>query len=214
MSDSTSGADSVARATDVATTDVAPTQSQPVLSVGDVAPDFELRDQNNQRVKLSRLLEERQVLIVFFPLAFTGTCQGELGFIRDHYHRFVNDEVAAVGVSVGPPPTHKVWSSAQASSSRFSPTSGRTVTLHAATGCSTKAEASLSAGPSSSGVTAGLPFATSSGPVRRVLKPIGRSHSPRQPRSEPRAPSDFADGRYPPERGTVERRTTIDRART
>ena len=113
MSDSTSGADSVARATDVATTDVAPTQSQPVLSVGDVAPDFELRDQNNQRVKLSRLLEERQVLIVFFPLAFTGTCQGELGFIRDHYHRFVNDEVAAVAVSVGPPPTHKVWSSAQ-----------------------------------------------------------------------------------------------------
>ncbi|GEM_PF-163989 len=111
--DSTSEVDSVARATDVATTDVVPTQPQAVLSVGDVAPDFELRDQNNQRVSLSRLLEERQVLIVFFPLAFTGTCQGELGFIRDHYHRFINDEVAAVAVSVGPPPTHKVWSSAQ-----------------------------------------------------------------------------------------------------
>ncbi|MBP0661982.1 redoxin domain-containing protein, partial [Mycobacterium tuberculosis] len=78
----------------------------------DVAPDFELRDQNNQRVRLSRLLDDRQVLIVFFPLAFTGTCQGELGFIRDNYQRFVNDEVAAVTVSVGPPPTHKVWSSA------------------------------------------------------------------------------------------------------
>ena len=63
--------------------------------------------------ELVTLLEERQVLIVFFPLAFTGTCQGELGFIRDHYHRFVNDEVAAVAVSVGPPPTHKVWSGTQ-----------------------------------------------------------------------------------------------------
>lgn len=110
--DSTPEVASIARATDMSNADITPCP-QRVLSVGDVAPDFELRDQNNQRVRLSRLLDDRQVLIVFFPLAFTGTCQGELGFIRDNYQRFVNDEVAAVTVSVGPPPTHKVWSSAQ-----------------------------------------------------------------------------------------------------
>ncbi|QTI67664.1 peroxiredoxin [Gordonia polyisoprenivorans] len=84
------------------------------LGIGATAPDFELRDQNNQRVSLSRLRSEgRKVLIVFFPLAFTGTCQGELGYIRDNLPRFANDEVTTVAVSVGPPPTHKVWSAAQ-----------------------------------------------------------------------------------------------------
>ncbi|MFT4043964.1 MAG: redoxin domain-containing protein [Gordonia sp. (in: high G+C Gram-positive bacteria)] len=91
----------------------APAPDGRILAVGETAPDFELRDQNNQRVSLSTLGAERQVLIVFFPLAFTGTCQGELGFIRDHYQRFVNDDLSTIAISVGPPPTHKVWSSAQ-----------------------------------------------------------------------------------------------------
>ncbi|GAA2376157.1 MULTISPECIES: redoxin domain-containing protein [Gordonia] len=82
------------------------------LATGTLAPDFELRDQNNQVVKLSAL-RDRNVLIVFFPLAFTGTCEGELGFLRDNLPRFDNDDVTVVTVSVGPPPTHKVWSSAQ-----------------------------------------------------------------------------------------------------
>lgn len=82
------------------------------IDVGSRAPDFELRDQNNQIVCLSTLAG-RHVLIVFFPLAFTGTCEGELGYLRDHLPRFDNDEVTVVAVSVGPPPTHKVWSSAQ-----------------------------------------------------------------------------------------------------
>ncbi|MGW0036190.1 peroxiredoxin [Gordonia sp. NPDC003376] len=84
------------------------------LREGDTAPDFELRDQNNQRVSLSALRDAgHKVLLVFFPLAFTGTCQGELGYIRDHLPEFVDDDLRTVAISVGPPPTHKVWSSAQ-----------------------------------------------------------------------------------------------------
>lgn len=83
------------------------------LAVGDKAPDFELRDQNNQRVSLSRLLETGKVLLVFFPMAFTGTCQGELGHIRDHFAQFENDDLHTVAVSVAAPPPHKVWASAQ-----------------------------------------------------------------------------------------------------
>ncbi|MXP21029.1 redoxin domain-containing protein [Gordonia sp. HNM0687] len=88
-------------------------QSSSLLAVGDTAPDFELRDQNNQRVSLSALRADGQVLLVFFPLAFTGTCQGELGYIRDHEPSFVRDGLRTVAISVGPPPTHKVWASAQ-----------------------------------------------------------------------------------------------------
>ncbi|MDL9935450.1 peroxiredoxin [Gordonia sp. ABSL1-1] len=83
------------------------------LAVGARAPEFELRDQNNQVVSLSALLADRAVLLVFFPLAFTGTCQGELGYIRDHLPDFDNESLTTVTISVGPPPTHKVWSSAQ-----------------------------------------------------------------------------------------------------
>ena len=89
----------------------APSVAGPI-EVGTRAPDLELRDQNNQVVSLAGL-RERNVMIVFFPLAFTGTCEGELGYLRDNLPRFDNDDVTVVAVSVGPPPTHKVWSSAQ-----------------------------------------------------------------------------------------------------
>ncbi|GAC69439.1 redoxin domain-containing protein [Gordonia soli] len=83
------------------------------LPVGSSAPDFALRDQNNQLVSLRDILTTRRALVVFFPLAFTGTCEGELGYIRDHLPQFASDDLQTVAVSVGPPPTHKVWSSAQ-----------------------------------------------------------------------------------------------------
>ncbi len=49
------------------------------------------------------------MLLVFFPLAFTGICQGELDYVRDHLPEFDNDDTATLAISVGPPPTHKVW---------------------------------------------------------------------------------------------------------
>ena len=80
-----------------------------MLAVGEQAPDFTLKDQNNQLVRLSAFRGERGVLLVFFPLAFTGICQRELDDIQDRIGEFVNDDLATLAVSVGPPPTHKVW---------------------------------------------------------------------------------------------------------
>ncbi|BBX69566.1 peroxiredoxin [Mycolicibacterium psychrotolerans] len=77
--------------------------------VGDIAPDFTLADQNNQRVSLSAFRGTKNVLLVFFPLAFTGICQRELDEIRDHLDDFVDDATATLAISVGPSPTHKVW---------------------------------------------------------------------------------------------------------
>lgn len=80
-----------------------------MLPVGSTAPDFTLLDQNRQPVTLSDFRGAKDVLLVFFPLAFTGICQGELDQIRDHLPDFENDGRAVLAISVGPAPTHKVW---------------------------------------------------------------------------------------------------------
>ena len=80
-----------------------------MLDAGTEAPDFTLKDQNGQPVTLSNLRGVKNVLLVFFPLAFTGICQGELDEIRDHLPSYQNDDTATLAISVGPPPTHKIW---------------------------------------------------------------------------------------------------------
>lgn len=83
------------------------------LEVGALAPDFTLKDQNNQDVALSSYRGDKNVLLVFYPLAFTGTCQGELCKVRDELPKFENDDTAVLAISVGPPPTHKIWAAEQ-----------------------------------------------------------------------------------------------------
>jgi mycoredoxin-dependent peroxiredoxin len=79
------------------------------VEVGASAPDFVLKDQNNQEVRLSDFRGRRAVLLVFYPLAFTGTCQGELCQVRDNLADFVNDDVQLLTVSVDSAYAHKVW---------------------------------------------------------------------------------------------------------
>lgn len=81
-----------------------------MLAVGAPAPDFTLRDQNGRPITLSAYRGAKDVLLVFFPLAFTGVCEGELGEIRDKLPLYENDDTATLAISVGPPPTHKIWS--------------------------------------------------------------------------------------------------------
>ena len=83
------------------------------LEVGTLAPDFTLKDQNNQDVTLSDYRGNKNVLIVFYPLAFTGICQGELCKVRDELPKFQNDAAEILAISVGPPPTHKIWAAEQ-----------------------------------------------------------------------------------------------------
>jgi mycoredoxin-dependent peroxiredoxin len=80
-----------------------------VIGVGAPAPDFVLKDQNNQVVRLSDFRGRRTVLLVFYPLAFTGICQGELCQIRDNLNDFVNDDVQLLAISVDSVFAHKVW---------------------------------------------------------------------------------------------------------
>ncbi|MBQ0905147.1 peroxiredoxin [Micromonospora sp. U21] len=79
------------------------------VEVGAEAPDFVLKDQNNQEVRLSTFRGRRTVLLVFYPLAFTGTCQGELSEVRDNLDEYANDDVQVLTVSVDSVYSHKVW---------------------------------------------------------------------------------------------------------
>jgi mycoredoxin-dependent peroxiredoxin len=79
------------------------------IEVGAQAPDFVLKDQNNQEVRLSGFRGVRNVLLVFYPLAFTGTCQGELCGVRDRLSDFVNESVQLLTISVDSVYAHKVW---------------------------------------------------------------------------------------------------------
>jgi peroxiredoxin len=68
--------------------------------VGSAAPDFTLRDQFGQTVTLSALRGGSAVAIVFFPLAFTGTCTGELCELRDNLAMFRAAGVTLLAISV------------------------------------------------------------------------------------------------------------------
>lgn len=70
------------------------------LAIGDEAPDFTLNDQTRTPVTLSELRGQKHVLIVFYPLAFSGVCTGELCSLRDSIDSFRSDEVETFAISV------------------------------------------------------------------------------------------------------------------
>lgn len=66
---------------------------------GDAAPDFELLNQFGEPVRLSEL-RGRNVVLVFFPFAFSGICTGELCEIRDNLALFEDADAIVLGISV------------------------------------------------------------------------------------------------------------------
>jgi peroxiredoxin len=73
------------------------------IQVGEEAPDFELKDQDGQARRLSDYREKKNVVLVFYPLAFSGICTGELCQLRDDSSSFDNEETVTLAVSVDSP---------------------------------------------------------------------------------------------------------------
>jgi mycoredoxin-dependent peroxiredoxin len=69
-------------------------------ALGQPAPDFELLDQHGTPVRLSSYRGKRNVLIVFFPWAFSGVCTGELCVLRDDLASFQNDDAQLLAISI------------------------------------------------------------------------------------------------------------------
>jgi len=70
-----------------------------MVEAGQPAPDFTLVNQHGQEVTLSQYRGTKNVVLVFYPWAFTGTCTGELCSIRDRISDFDNDDTVTLAVS-------------------------------------------------------------------------------------------------------------------
>jgi mycoredoxin-dependent peroxiredoxin len=72
------------------------------LSLGGSAPDFTLRDQFGQDVRLSSYRGTKAVVIFFYPYAFSGVCTGEMAGIRDRLDEFLTFDTEVLAISCDP----------------------------------------------------------------------------------------------------------------
>jgi peroxiredoxin len=70
------------------------------LIIGDSAPNFELVNQFGETVSLDQFKGQKPVVLVFYPLSFSGICTGELCEIRDNFAKFDNKDVELLAISV------------------------------------------------------------------------------------------------------------------
>ena len=83
------------------------------LGVGEVAPDFTLTDQHGKQVSLSTFRGVKNVVVVFFPFAFSGVCTSELCEIRDDLGAFESDDVEVLAISCDHMFSLRAWADAQ-----------------------------------------------------------------------------------------------------
>ena len=79
------------------------------VAVGDKAPDFELVNQHGETVKLSSFQGKKPVVLVFYPLSFSGTCTEELCELRDNISAFESKDVELMAISVDSKFTQKLF---------------------------------------------------------------------------------------------------------
>jgi peroxiredoxin len=82
------------------------------IKVGDVAPDFTLKDQDQKDVKLSDFRSKKNVVLAFYPLDWSPVCTTENKCLTDDFPKF--DELNAVvfGISTDSFFSHKAWADA------------------------------------------------------------------------------------------------------
>lgn len=72
------------------------------LVIGQAAPDFELVNQHGEKVSLASFKGEKNVVVLFYPFAFSGICTGELCALRDDLSPFQNESVQLLAISCDP----------------------------------------------------------------------------------------------------------------
>ena len=69
------------------------------VEIGEIAPDFTLVNQFGEKVTLSDFRGSKNVVLMFFPFAFTKGCTSELCDLRDRYTALVSDDSVVLSVS-------------------------------------------------------------------------------------------------------------------
>lgn len=76
------------------------------LEIGDKAPDFKVKDQDSNEVKLSDY-KGKKVVLFFYPKDNTPGCTAEACNLRDNYSRFQDQGYEILGVSTDDEKSHK-----------------------------------------------------------------------------------------------------------
>lgn len=78
------------------------------LKIGDKAPEFSLKNQNAEDVSLADF-KGKDVVILFFPFAFSSVCTAEMCSMRDNYKKYENLDAQILGISVDSHYTLKIF---------------------------------------------------------------------------------------------------------
>src|SRR2546426_5899139 len=70
------------------------------LEVGQMAPDFKLKGPGGQPISLSEYRGKNNVVLVFYPLAFSPVCSHQLPAIQNELSRFEELDAVVLGVSI------------------------------------------------------------------------------------------------------------------
>ncbi len=79
------------------------------IKVGDTAPDFNLKDQDQKDVKLSDYRGKKNVVLCFYPLDWSPVCQGENKCLTDDFPKFQSANAELFGISCDSFFSHKAW---------------------------------------------------------------------------------------------------------
>ena len=79
------------------------------LKIGDVAPNFTLKNANNEAYTLSDFKGKKNVVMLFFPAVGSSVCEKELCSTRDGMKDYENLDAQVIAISVDGPFAQKLW---------------------------------------------------------------------------------------------------------
>ncbi len=82
------------------------------ISVGQKAPDFTLKDQDQKEVKLSDFKGKSNVVLAFYPFDWSPVCQNENKCFTDDFSKFQETSAEVIGISCDSTWCHKAWADA------------------------------------------------------------------------------------------------------
>ncbi len=82
------------------------------IKVGDKAPDFTLKDQDQKEVKLSSFQGQKNVVLAFYPLDWSPVCTNENKCMTQDFDKFQKAGAEVLGISIDSVYSHKAWKDA------------------------------------------------------------------------------------------------------
>jgi peroxiredoxin len=79
------------------------------IKVGETAPDFTLKDQDRADWRLADAVKKGEVVLCFYPMAFTSVCSTEMKCVNDEMAKWQTKGATVVGISADSFAVQKAW---------------------------------------------------------------------------------------------------------